>query len=133
MCDKGDHVYLSQILDQRNMIIDFCLFVCCFAFLVDLNPRKRGRPSKTSVCLTERYPLYECSDINEEDIKLALTALTKEISNSKPRKDVFFPLMKSTFTVRRHYILHDAKSVEDILEEYPALRFVTVVSVAKYI
>ena len=40
----------------------------------------------------------------------------------KPRREIFLPLMKSTFSLCRHYILHDAMSVQDILHDYPALK-----------
>lgn len=48
--------------------------------------------------------------------------LCAEMKTSKPRRDTFLPLMKSTFTMRRHYILHSAVSVQHILREYPALK-----------
>lgn len=73
-----------------------------------------------SVTLADRYPAVHHADSTSEDEKSAYDALRKEMAISKPRKDIFLPLMKSTFSLRRHYILHDALSVKDILKDYPA-------------
>ena len=58
----------------------------------------------------------------------AIGALREEMLNARPRKDVFLPLMKATFSLRHHYILRDAISVSDILKEYPTLKYPIVVS-----
>lgn len=91
-------------------------------------PRKKGRPKKAAVCLDDRYPALNRISITPEDEKLASEALKKEMQNTRPRKDVFLPLMKSTFTLRRHYILHDASSVHDIVQNYPILKEACAVS-----
>lgn len=53
---------------------------------------------------------------------MASEALRKEMQNATPRKEVFLPLLKTTFAMRRHYILHEAMSVRDILHDCPALK-----------
>ena len=67
--------------------------------------------------------------VTPEEEQSAASALEKEMSFAKPRRDVFLPLMKSTFMTRRHYVLHVAASVEEILNKYPALKDVSAVSV----
>ena len=47
----------------------------------------------------------------------------------KPRKEVLLPLTKSTFPARRSYILHEAGSVNDTMQKYPALRMHFIVCV----
>ncbi len=94
-----------------------------------MNPRKRGRPRKTDACLDDRYPaLSQTENCTAEEEKSASEALCQEMSNAKPRRDIFLPLMKSTFSLRRHFILHDALSVQDILREYPTLKQTIAVS-----
>lgn len=57
-----------------------------------------------------------------EEERIAMEALSKEMQNAKPRREIFLPLMKTTFSLRRHYVLHDASSVTDILSHYTALK-----------
>lgn len=86
-------------------------------------PSKRGRPKKTAANLSERYPaLADNCEINAEEEQSAYDALCAEMKASKPQRDKFLPLMKSTFVMRRHYILHSAVSVKHILDDYPALK-----------
>ena len=103
-------------------MVDAIRFTLLLLVLIaDTNPCKRGRPKKEVATLKDRYPAL----VNREqslDEKEAFEALRKEMSNNKPRKDIFLPLMKSTFSLRRHYVLHDAQSVVEILQEYPALK-----------
>lgn len=82
-----------------------------------------------ALSLDSRYPELSHAEGSNEEAKLALEALSKEMSNAKPRRDIFLPLMKSTFSLRRQYILHDALSVENILQEYPAMKHTNVVGV----
>ena len=109
-------------------MVDAIRFMLLLLVLIaDTNPRKRGRPKKEVATLKDRYPAL----VNQEQSlgeKEAFEALRKEMSNNKPRKDIFLPLMKSTFSLRRHYVLHDAQSVVEILQEYPALKHSHVVS-----
>ena len=73
--------------------------------------------------MSERYPeLSTSDDIDIEEEKSAYDALCAEMKLSKPRRDIFLPLMKNIFGIRRHYILHSAVSVKHIIQEYPALK-----------
>lgn len=97
--------------------------------VTDTTPSKRGRPKKVAICLDDRYPALNLNgDITEEEERTSYTALTKEMKSPKPRKDLYLPLMKKTFVMRRQYILHHASSVKHIVQEYPALKDATVVS-----
>ena len=93
----------------------------------DCTPRKRGRPKKSVICLEDRYPAINYSAVDQDE-KLASDSLRKEMQNQKPRRQVFLPLMKTTFALRRHYILHDATTVLNILSDYPALKNSSAVS-----
>ena len=91
-------------------------------------PPKRGRPKKLIVSLDSRYPPLNYA-VDPEEERSAANALEREMQNGKPRREVFLPLMKSTFRARRQYILNDAVSVQDIWSNYPALKDFSAVSV----
>ena len=57
-----------------------------------------------------------------------MEAIKKEMEKDRPRKDVLLSLMKSTFYVRRQYILESSDPVNLKLEKYPALRMPPIVS-----
>jgi hypothetical protein len=103
----------------------------CFCFLStvsDETPSKRGRPKKT-ISLNDRYPVLAVNDtVTDEDDKSANEALHREFQHRRPRKDIFLPLMKRSFPMRRHFILHNASSVQGILRGYPALKEASAVS-----
>jgi len=82
------------------------------------------------VCLDDRYPALSRTAVTPEEETLACEALQKEMQNATPRRDVFLPLLKTTFGLRRHYILHEATSVHDIIYDYPALKDASAVSKA---
>ncbi len=104
--------------------------MCSFVlYQGDENPRKKGRPRRVAMCLDDRYPVIS-SESSIEEAETALEALHKEMSNAKPRRDIFLPLMKTTFSLRRHYVMHDALSVQDILREYPAMKQANAVCVS---
>ena len=88
----------------------------------DSTPKKRGRPKRSSN-LESRYPLIQsnepCDDVSQHQY---MQAISKEIEKDKPRKDILLPLMKSTFGVRREYILNSDDSVFAKLVKYPALK-----------
>lgn len=105
--------------DGELLLLSFCNSTV----YVGATPSKRGRPKKSSVSLSERYPaLTTTSDVNGEEEKTAYDELCAEMKTSKPRRDIFLTLMKNTFAMRRHYILNCAVSVQSILQEYPALK-----------
>ncbi len=78
--------------------------------------------------IDDRYPALSQYEVSAEEERSSMETLCKEMKNAKPRRDVFLPLMKATFGLRRHYILHDAASVKNILQEYPALKRASAVS-----
>ena len=57
------------------------------------------------------------------------------MEKQKPRSSTVIPLMKSTFSTRRQYILSDGEeiSVRQILKKWPALRLSCVVSFVSYV
>lgn len=74
------------------------------------------------MCLNDRYPNTRLNEnVSPEEERSATDALRREMSLNRPRKDIYLPLMRTTFPLRRHYIMHHASSVGDILQEYPAL------------
>lgn len=79
--------------------------------------------------LSERYPALTTTEVDIEEEKSSYDSLCAEMKTSRPRRDIFLPLMKNTFAMRRHYILHSASSVKHILQEYPALKQPIVVSI----
>ena len=81
------------------------------------------------MCLDDRYPALSHTGVSAEEEKVASEALRKEMENTKPSRDVFLPLMKTTFAIRRHFIMHNAASVHDILHDYPALKEASAVSI----
>lgn len=66
--------------------------------------------------------------IDADEEKSAYDALQKEMQNAKPRRDVFLPLVKCTFILRRDHILHTAASVQHILRDHPELKQPSAVS-----
>ena len=74
------------------------------------------------VKLEDRYPPLSLSDIpNEATNQRNMGALEKELMKSKPSKSVLLELMEQTFCHRRHFVLHEAQCVQEILDKYPAL------------
>lgn len=98
--------------------------------MLETTPFKRGRPKKTAACLNDRYPALSTltNDVHAEEEKSCWDALQVEMTSSRPRRDIFLPLMKKTFIMRRHFIIHNASSVHDILRDYPALKEPSAVS-----
>lgn len=95
----------------------------------DATPRKKGRPKKATTTGLDRYPALICNEsIAPDEERSACEALRREMQNERPRRELFLPLMKSTFVLRRQYILHYAGSVRDILQDYPALKEACAVS-----
>lgn len=83
-------------------------------------PKRRSKGSD----LLRRYPVgrIASSDIeNPETIAEHQKAMNKELQKTRPRDSILLSLMKSTFGVRRMFVLSDAISVGAILHEYPAL------------
>lgn len=81
--------------------------------------KKRGRPKRSSD-LESRYPLIQLRD--DASAQQHVQAISVEMEREKPRKDILLPLMKSTFGVRRQYILSSDDCVFTKLDKYPALK-----------
>ena len=82
----------------------------------------------------QRYPIA-CNNItnseSSETLEQHKKAISMELSKSKPRDTVLLPLMKYTYNERRMLILsedNEAKSVNALLEMYPALSNFAIVS-----
>ena len=97
--------------------------------LVGATASKRGRPKKVTASLVDRYPTITQLDVNTDEERTATDALHREMEMARPRRDVYLPLMWTTFIARRHYILHNAASVKAILLDYPALKELITVSI----
>ena len=79
--------------------------------------------------IMRRYPVNDNVDIEDpETTSEHKRAIGNELAKAKPRDSVLLPLMKSTYGERRMFILSDEISVQDILNEYPALSRSSIVS-----
>ena len=81
-------------------------------------PKRRRK----GIELLRRYPVSssETSE-NTESLELHNKAIGAELAKAKPRDSVLLPLMRSTYGVRRMFILNEAKCVQGILEKHKAL------------
>ena len=70
---------------------------------IDDTPKKRGRP-KRIINLATRYPSIQLCAQGDHLDRQHIQAISKEMENDKPRKEILLPLLKSTFYVRRQYI-----------------------------
>ena len=72
--------------------------------------------------IDDRYPPIDTAAILDQDAhKRNVDALNKEMAKPKPVKTTVLHLMEETFGFRRQFALCDAKSVEEVLQLYPAL------------
>lgn len=103
----------------------------------DCKKSKRPLPEDVSVpsmskkrdsSILRRYPSTSLDSVNIETMQQHLKAIGTELSKSRPRDVVLLPLMKSTFSERRMYVLNEASSLDAILTKYPALSRSAVVS-----
>lgn len=97
---------------------------------MDSPPAKRGRPRLISVL--SRYPPLSRDEDSDDDIAMErhMGMLKKEMERESPRKEQLLQLMKVTYTIRREFVLSDSSEVSAtaVLEKYPALSLVSVVS-----
>ena len=89
---------------------------------------QKKRRKKEQLC--RRYPIFSknqgvCDD--PQSIESHMKGLENELKKAKPRDHLLLPLMKSTFSVRRDWIVDGAESVASILKQYPALSRLAVV------
>ena len=91
------------------------------------------KPRKKKIKINERYPILNPLVVdNEDSIAAHKAAIEAELAKKKPKDSILVPLMKSTFSSRRPYILDEAISVVQILEKYPALNRPVIVSCKPY-
>ena len=95
----------------------------------------RGASSPKRQCkaaadlLLRRYPVMQHSSLEDSDsIEQHKKAMSEEMAKMRPRESVLLPLMKLSYQNRWDFICNEAQSVQGILEEYPALRKLMVVS-----
>ena len=81
--------------------------------------------------MIRRYPVVisrSDSVLDKDTISWHMQALSQEMLKTKPRERIVLPLMKNTFSTRWIFVTKEAKSIKEILQKYPALKFPTVVS-----
>ena len=87
--------------------------------------------AKGKELLLRRYPVGIDSEMSVEDsdsIEAHKKAISDEVAKAKPRDSVLLPLFKAIYHERRLFIQHEAVSVKQILEKYPALSRRAIVS-----
>lgn len=91
--------------------------------------RKKSPLVKGKELLLRRYPVgVEVLATDHDSLEVHNKAISDELAKPKPRDSVLLPLFKSTYHERRLYIQSEAVSVKQILEKYPALRRISIVS-----
>ena len=81
--------------------------------------------------LIRRYPIIPNNAAradNPETIEQHMKAITAELGKSKPRDTVLLPLLRLTYEVRRMFVLDEMNTVNEILEKYPGLSRLAIVS-----
>ncbi len=78
--------------------------------------------------LLERYPTLSFSEDDEVAVQRNSLKLKEECLKPNPVKSDIIPLQRSTFTMRREFILSGLDPSNDILEEHPVLRLPFAVS-----
>lgn len=92
---------------------------------------KRSKKSSTKDQLLRRYPIkFDNSDLIEDPASVCqhIAAIGEEMKKAKPRESLILPLMKKTFRDRWEFVQHDALSVKDVMEKFPAFKFPAAVS-----
>ena len=105
------------------------------------NPTSAGYPSSpkrhckaAADLLLRRYPVMQQASLEDtESIAQHKKAMSEEMAKVKPRESIVLPLMKMSYQNRWDFICNEAKSVQEILGEYPALRRLAIVCYAKVI
>ena len=74
--------------------------------------------------LMKRYPIHlmDQERLSTEDYEEAERVLQEEWEKPDPDPEVYLPLMKSTFEIRRQYVVSEAESARDIMEKHPLKR-----------
>ena len=90
-----------------------------------------GKAFKKAGCFVRTLPLpqQEMTE-NAETLQEHMRSLALEMDRSKPQDSILLPLMKSTYADRRAYVLNNGQiSVSEIINKYPALRRLAIVSI----
>ena len=76
--------------------------------------------------------MQQASLEDTESIAQHKKAMSEEMAKVKPRESIVLPLMKMSYQNRWDFICNEAKSVQEILGEYPALRRLAIVCFFMY-
>ena len=95
----------------------------------DVPPSKKEKKDKKQLLLM-RYPIKSQQGVldDPQSVQGHLKALETELKKAKPRESIVLPLMKSTFSSRREWILDTEETIDSALKKYPALSRPAVVS-----
>ncbi len=78
--------------------------------------------------LLERYPTLSFSEDDEVAVQCNSLKLKERMPKTQPCQVGHIPLQRSTFSMRREFILSGLDPSNDILEEHPVLRLPFAVS-----
>ncbi len=83
--------------------------------------------------LLKRYPARVHTAPDKATLEQHISAMKAEMSKKKPRDVVFLPLLSDTYASRRDFVTSpDRTSINNILDEYPALKLPSAVSSYQY-
>ena len=85
--------------------------------------------------LMKRYPIHlmEQERLSTDDYEEAERVLQEEGEKPDPDPEVYLPLMKSTFEMRRQFVVSEAESARDIMEKHPLMKRESVVRVMCFV
>ena len=121
--------------------------VLCYRNVLKSDKKKGKHPLEATESVTpkrkrkadailQRYPI-SCNNVSRTDNSETLAqhskAISSELSKSIPRDTVLLPLMKYTFNDRRALILEGGNSVKAVLDVYPALSSLAIVSSFRFL
>ena len=89
----------------------------------DVPASKKGKGRTFCQTLLKRCPLqlHEDTIEDEESVQQHISSMTAEMSKKRPRDHVVLPLLKSTYSTRRDFIISDDRSDnQEILNLFPA-------------
>ena len=92
-----------------------------------LHPSSPKR-QKRGASLIRRYPISSHEVGDSATIEKHNKAISDELSKAKPQDALLLPLLKTTFGVRRMFVMNEATCVTDVLNKFPALSRTAVVS-----
>lgn len=71
--------------------------------------------------------------LSTDDYEEAERVLQEEGEKPDPDPEVYLPLMKSTFEMRRQFVVSEAESARDIMEKHPLMKRESVVRVMCFV